>query len=78
MGTGFVINVRIKLSLYQMIAIKRGFTFSLVVSVYGVYISYLIYVISIFYAVFDVNVGLGLRRIFISWVKTDLGAWVIK
>ena len=57
MGTGFVINVRIKLSLYQMIAIKRGFTFSLVVSVYGVYISYLIYAISIFYAVFDVNVG---------------------
>ena len=29
MGTGFVINVRIKLSLYQMIAIKRGFKFSL-------------------------------------------------
>ena len=78
-GSGFVINVRIKLSLYQMIAIKRGFTFSLVVSVWCVYIlSYLIYAISIFYAVFDVNVGLGLRRIFISWVKTDFGAWVIK
>ena len=36
MGTGFVINVRIKLSLYQIIAIKRGFTFSLVASIYGV------------------------------------------
>ena len=63
MGTGFVTNVRIKLSLYQMIAIKRGFTFSLVVSVYGVYISYLIYAISI-YAVFDVNVGFGFEKDF--------------
>ena len=64
-GSGFVINVRIKLSLYQMIAIKRGFTFSLVVSVWCVYIlSYLIYAISIFYAVFDVNVGFGFENDF--------------
>ena len=65
MGTGFVINVRIKLSLYQMIATKRGK--NLVVSVWCVYIlSYLIYAISNFYAVFDVNVGFGFENDFSS------------
>ena len=60
MGTGFVINVRIKLSLYQMIAIKRGFTFSLWFLL--VILSYLR--ISIFYSVFDVNVGFGFEKDF--------------